>query len=79
MSSRSFEFLSYAVHLCPFIGIRELSSIPLEHSGNGCLERIARCIEIAERLDHTTYDPVRRSFLGFLNDIAIADRFGKQV
>jgi hypothetical protein len=53
--------------------VREVKAI---NGGNRCLERIASCIEMAEQLDRTTYEPVRRSFLSFLNDIAIDDRFG---
>jgi hypothetical protein len=48
--------------------VREVSTI---NRGNHCLERIAECIELAEKLDATNFRTGRRSFIGFLDNLAI--------
>lgn len=55
--------------------VREAGSLD---SGNRVLWRIARCIEIAALLSRTDWDTGRRSLLQFLDELAIADRFGSQ-
>ena len=45
------------------------------NSGNRCLERIALCISLAESLQRTDRERTRRSFVQFLNDLALKDRF----
>lgn len=57
--------------------IREVRSI---NSGSHCLERIARCIELADALDRWELELEyvgRSSFRTFLNTLAIADREGR--
>lgn len=53
--------------------LREVSAID---NGNHCLERIARCIRLADSL--TAFDTGRRVFVGFLEDLAIADRSARK-
>lgn len=50
--------------------IREVGSI---NTGSHCLERIARCIELAETLDRSDYRTGRMTFLNFLTELAIAE------
>jgi hypothetical protein len=51
--------------------LREVSSI---NHANNCLERIARCIELAEKLGRDDFFTCRDSMLTFLRGLAIADR-----
>ena len=51
--------------------LHEVSSI---NSGSHCLERIARCIAIAERLQRGDLDTGRRGFWQFVQEQAIRDR-----
>lgn len=53
--------------------VREVSSI---NSGNRCLQRIAECIEMAEKLNSTNYDTARPGLVRWLHELAIEDRFG---
>ena len=53
--------------------VREVSSI---NSGNRCLQRIAECIEMAEKLSRTNYDTARPGLVRWLHELAISDRFG---
>lgn len=52
--------------------VREVKSI---NSGSHCLERIARCIELATQIDATDYTTGRDGFVRWLHAQAIADRF----
>lgn len=54
--------------------LRDVSAI---NNGSHCLERIARCIEIADALQQTDFTG-RRSFYGFVEDLAIADRSARK-
>lgn len=49
--------------------IREVGTI---NNGSHCLQRIARCIELAEALDKTDYLTGRESFITFLEKQAAA-------
>lgn len=51
--------------------LREAASI---NSGSHCLERIARVIDLAARLDASDYKFCRSSFRQFLIELAIAER-----
>ena len=51
--------------------LREVASI---NHGNNCLERIQRCIALAEKLDHNDLFKCRDSLHNFLRGLAIADR-----
>jgi hypothetical protein len=53
--------------------LNEVSAI---NSGSNCLGRIAKCIELADRLNRTELGCGRQSFKHFLQDRAIEDRFG---
>ena len=55
--------------------LNEVGSI---NSGSHCLERIARCIDLAATLNQTDFDSGRMSFKQFLRALAIDDRFGKR-
>lgn len=48
--------------------VREVLAI---NNGSHCLERIKRCIDIAYELDSTCYDPVRQSFMQFIEHQAV--------
>lgn len=52
--------------------LKEVSAID---RANNCLARIEKCIELADALIQTDYRGRKGSFLGFLNDICIKDRF----
>jgi len=46
------------------------------NNGGRCLERIAECISMAQSLSYTELNsPMRVSFLQFLSNLAIKDRF----
>jgi hypothetical protein len=47
--------------------LHEAASI---NRGNGCLERIARCIKLARRLDSSSLNRKRPSFMQFLIGVA---------
>ncbi len=49
----------------------EVSTI---NRGSGCIERIQKCIELADRLQQFDLDSGRESFWYFLHAQAIADR-----
>lgn len=51
--------------------IREARSID---SGSSCLKRIARVIELADKLDRTSLVERRLGFVSFLQDLARDDR-----
>lgn len=51
--------------------LREVSSI---NHGNNCLERIARCIALAEKLNRDDLFKCRDSLHNFLRGLAIEDR-----
>lgn len=53
--------------------VREVASI---NSGNRCLQRIADCIDMAEKLNGTNYDTGRSGFVRWLYELAIDDRLG---
>lgn len=55
--------------------VREVSTI---NNSNRCLERIADCIDMAEKLNATDYDTCRPGFVRWLHELAIADRFSKE-
>lgn len=48
--------------------IREVRMI---NNGNHCLDRIARCIELAAKLDESSRRARRLSFMSFLESLAI--------
>ena len=48
------------------------------NKGGQCLERIARCIELAGPLNNFDYKGERMTFRQFLNDLAIADRLARK-
>jgi hypothetical protein len=51
--------------------LREVASI---NHGSNCLERIKRCIALAEKLDRDDLFKCRDSLHNFLRGLAIADR-----
>lgn len=51
-----------------------LRSVANINSGSGCLQRIARCIDLAESLLHEDLDRGRESFYRFTRRLAIEDR-----
>ncbi len=58
---------------------RLLNEVTLIDRGSNCLERIASCITLAEQLRDTDWnsgDSVRPSFVSFLQDRILVDRFG---
>lgn len=55
--------------------LREVSSI---NSGSHCLERIARCMELSDALTRTDFSSGRPSFLQWLTELAMIDRFPPQ-
>ena len=51
--------------------LREVSAI---NHGSNCLERILRCIDLAEKLSRDAISENRDSLLTFLRGLAIAER-----
>lgn len=62
---------------CEEYGLLEtlLSEVSSLNRGNHVIERMQKCIDIAERLNHTELDAGRMSFRTFLRDLALKDRF----
>lgn len=53
--------------------LREVSTID---RGSGCLQRIAKCIDLAESLSKTDFATARPGFSRWLEELAVKDRFG---
>ena len=53
--------------------IREASAI---NNGSNCLQRISKCIDLAESLNKTDFATGRAGFIRWLEELAIKDRFG---
>ena len=51
-----------------------LYEVSMINNGSHCLERIARCIELARGLQRSDLGIEHPSFRGFLNSLALADR-----
>lgn len=52
-----------------------LHEVAAINSGSHCLCRIARCIELAGQLNRGDRSTGRQSFMQFLGELAITDRF----
>lgn len=66
---------------CEEYGLLEtlLSEVSALNRGSHAIERMQKCIEIAERLNRTNLDSGRMSFCAFLRDLARKDRFPDEV
>ena len=51
--------------------VNEVQSI---NRGSHVIERLTRCIELAEKLDRTDYGKGRHSLMAFIRDVSRGDR-----